>query len=136
MKRRGDITVLVCGGRDYANQERVFKVMDQLHRQKRIGLVVHGAATGADTLAEGWAKKRQVMYFGVPAPWKELGRSAGPKRNSYMLERSKPDLVVSFPGGSGTNDMMSKAMIGRRKTVAVDDTSEVETLFSDILGDR
>lgn len=109
MRGPNDRTVLVCGGRHYDDQERVFEILDQQHACHRIGLVVHGAADGADTLAERWAKKRQVMYLGVPAPWALLGRSAGPRRNSYMLAKSKPDLVIAFPGQTGTLDMVSKA---------------------------
>lgn len=109
MREPDDQTVLVCGGRQYDDRDRLFKVLDQQHARRHIGLVVHGAADGADSLAECWAKKRQVMYLGVPAPWALLGRSAGPRRNSYMLAKSKPDLVIAFPGGTGTLDMVSKA---------------------------
>jgi hypothetical protein len=40
------------------------------------------------------------------AEWERLGRKAGPIRNQRMLEEGKPDLVVAFPGGTGTAGMM------------------------------
>jgi hypothetical protein len=109
MREAGDITVLVCGGRKYRGKQHVFSVLDELHENRTIGLLVHGNAPGADELAEKWAKSRQVMYLGVPAPWKQLGNAAGPIRNSYMLDKSKPDVVIAFPGGRGTADMFGKA---------------------------
>jgi hypothetical protein len=44
-----------------------------------------------------------------PAQWDRYGEAAGPIRNAWMLEFGKPDLVVAFPGGRGTADMISKA---------------------------
>jgi hypothetical protein len=35
---------------------------------------------------------------------------AGPLRNYQMLEEGKPDLVVAFPGGGGTKDMVRRAV--------------------------
>jgi predicted Rossmann-fold nucleotide-binding protein len=31
-------------------------------------------------------------------------------RNQKMLDKGKPDLVVAFPGGRGTSDMISRAI--------------------------
>jgi hypothetical protein len=43
------------------------------------------------------------------AQWKKHGRAAGPIRNQRMLDEGKPDLVVAFPGGRGTADMIRRA---------------------------
>ena len=101
--------ILVCGGRDYQDREKVFQVLDEIHKTTPISLVVHGAARGADLLGEEWAKSRETAYYGVPAKWQELGRKAGPLRNLDMLERITPDLVVAFPGGRGTENMIKLA---------------------------
>jgi len=122
MRNSGDITVLVCGGREYSDRKHVFSVLDELHAKRTIGLLVHGNAPGADHLAEQWAKKRQVMYTGVPAPWKVLGKAAGPLRHSYMLDKSTPDVVIAFPGGTGTADMFGKAQ--RKNVTLVDERVE------------
>lgn len=39
----------------------------------------------------------------------KYGKSAGPIRNQTMLDDGKPDLVLAFPGGRGTADMVAKA---------------------------
>jgi predicted Rossmann-fold nucleotide-binding protein len=100
------MTILVCGGRDYTDYAEVCKVLDQLH-QKGITSIVHGAAPGADSLAGRWAWDRKVICSPYPADWKRHGRAAGPIRNRQMLEESKPDFVVAFPGGLGTANMVS-----------------------------
>lgn len=109
MKRPGDLKLLVCGGRDYADRDTLNRVLDRLHAAKPIGLLIHGACSGADLLAEDWAKRREIMYCGVPAPWRQNGRKAGPMRNSYMLDILQPDLVVGFPGDVGTRDTLTKS---------------------------
>ena len=37
-------------------------------------------------------------------------RLAPPLRNQRMLDEGKPDLVVAFPGGGGTKDMVRRAV--------------------------
>lgn len=100
--------VLVCGGRDYNDQERVNRALDSVNKKHRVVLVIHGAARGADMCAEQWAKSREVPYVGVPAEWSARGRSAGYHRNKAMLVWN-PDAVVAFPGGRGTEMMIEIA---------------------------
>jgi hypothetical protein len=89
--------VLVCGGRDFADRDWLFRVLDELGPSE----VIHGAARGADRLAGEWARARGVACREYPADWKGQGRGAGFRRN--------PDLVVAFPGGRSTADMVAKA---------------------------
>jgi hypothetical protein len=102
------IVVLACGGRDYRDRARVFQVLDDLHGLLTIDLLRHGAAPGADTLADEWAEARGVPRDPHPANWLHHGRSAGPRRNSAMA-RLQADACVAFPGGNGTADMTAKA---------------------------
>ena len=37
------------------------------------------------------------------------GKAAGPIRNQQMLDEGKPDVVIAFPGASGTADMINRA---------------------------
>lgn len=102
--------VLVCGGREFADKGRLFTVLDY-YRQESGGfmVVIHGAARGADLLAAEWAGYRGVPVEPYPADWDGLGKSAGHVRNAQMLRAGKPTVVVAFPGGRGTADMMRKA---------------------------
>lgn len=101
--------VLVCGGRDYADWEKVQEVLGGLHAAYRIGHVLHGAATGADSLADRWARRQLIAQTRFSADWDTHGKAAGPIRNQQMLDEGQPDLVIAFPGGRGTADMVRRA---------------------------
>lgn len=111
--------VLVCGGRDFTDRDRVFRELDDLHVQKPITLVIHGGAKGADRSAEAWAMSRAVPFRRFLADWKTLGKGAGPVRNARMLADGKPDVVVAFPGNRGTADMVRKAFAANVPVVRV-----------------
>ncbi len=101
--------VLVCGGRHYHNQKYLFHVLDSFHRKNAITGIVHGGASGADTLAGDWAKQNGVFEEVFPAKWEQHGKSAGPIRNRAMAD-TMPDLVCVFPGGRGTDHMLKTAL--------------------------
>ena len=109
--------ILATGGRTYSDRNFVFKTFDYLHTCSPIILVIEGTANGLDNLVEQWCRKRGVPYLGVPAQWDTLGKAAGFKRNSDMLDVRQLglpfdipiDMVVHFPGGNGTADMVAKA---------------------------
>lgn len=105
--------VIVCGGRDFGlashEEQRIHEALNALHNDTPIDMLIYGCATGADEVARLWAKGRAIVHVGFPADWGVMGRRAGPVRNHQMLKRMKPDLVVAFPGGAGTEDMVKKA---------------------------
>lgn len=104
--------VLVCGGRDYNDGERLFAYLDKLDKElpePGITGIVSGCARGADTLAIQWSRKWDLPVSFFPADWNKHGRSAGHIRNQQMLDQGKPDLVVAFPGGRGTANMIERA---------------------------
>jgi hypothetical protein len=104
--------VLVCGGRNYSNYlsfAREMRYFDQQHGP--FDTVIHGGAKGADWMAHLWANspmgaRKEVVF---PADWDVHGRAAGPIRNRQMIEEGRPDLVIAFPGGRGTADMVRQA---------------------------
>lgn len=101
--------VLITGGRAYANDTRLFAVLDRYHSVNGIDLIIEGGATGADRLARRWADHASVPIETYEADWENQGSFAGPARNKRMLDEGKPDLVIAFPGGRGTADMVRKA---------------------------
>lgn len=96
---------LVCGGRDYRDKNEVFSVLDSMD----IDAIVHGGADGADRLAGEWAIFHKVPEIIVPAQWGGYGKSAGPVRNQWMIDFTKVDTVIAFPGGRGTANMVKLA---------------------------
>lgn len=104
--------VLVCGGRDYQNERVAFLVLDFVNDTWGIRHVIEGGALGADRFARRWAAQNNVTVSTFEADW-SLGRRAGPIRNQRMLEEGRPMLVVAFPGGNGTADMVRRARANR-----------------------
>lgn len=120
----GLFRVLVCGGRDFGCPDRrrplppeviargnrevltLFWELDSLDQERRVTRLISGGARGADSLAELWARSRLIPIDLFPANWNRDGKAAGPIRNRRMLEEGRPDLVVAFPGGSGTANMV------------------------------
>ena len=72
-------------------------------------VIISGAGSGADTVATDWAVVNWVSFLEFSADWKKLGNAAGPIRNQQMIDEGKPDLVLAFPGGTGTADMVRRA---------------------------
>ena len=110
--------LLVTGSR-YLNDYNYFsKEMDKFCSSHSIPTtVIHGAARGADTLASRWVREMNSMRshdpiiteIEEPAKWKLHGKAAGPIRNQLMLVEHKPDMVLAFPGGKGTANMIKIA---------------------------
>lgn len=131
--------ILVCGGRDYAKSPGHDAPEDELERFKverdhiysslydicdEFGLwlppddygntlptctIISGKAKGADQTAIDWAVVNWTDLEEYPADWEAYGRSAGYIRNKQMLVEGKPDLVLAFPGGKGTQNMIDIA---------------------------
>jgi len=137
--------VLVCGGRDYSDRQQLAYELSRLEYEagKPFRGLIHGAAgkrgdgrgrpsVGADTLAKEWQDARiaivrakgsavglpkDLWCAGYPADWDTHGKAAGPIRNQSMLDQNPGiELVIAFPGGKGTADMVARA---RKKGIPV-----------------
>lgn len=113
--------ILVCGGRDYDDWSKVREVLSDIcDKHSRFYdphdnwlpsdiTIITGGASGADDLAATFAMVNWTGYQEFKPDWKKHGRAAGPMRNQKMIDEGKPDLVVAFPGGRGTADMVRRA---------------------------
>lgn len=118
--------LLVCGGRDFDDYDKVKLVLDKVHTEKKfISLIINGAASGADALSSRWALANSVPILEFPANWsgsdtdKPIMKTtanghiydvtAGMRRNADMLRKGRPDGVVAFAGGRGTANMIRLA---------------------------
>lgn len=113
--------VLVCGGRDFGDRDLLWRTLDGVFPISEpdaygnylpVGTLIHGACpTGADNLADQYAVTNWLQMETYPADWSAHGRSAGPIRNQRMLDEGRPDMVIAFPGGRGTADMVRRATL-------------------------
>lgn len=118
------VRILVCGGRDYGDKDKVFATLDRLvstDENNQLGhpvTIIHGACgvdksrpnwakmKGADRLADDWAVCNWKTTERFPADWTRYSSAAGQVRNREMLRDGRPNLVVAFPGGNGTAHMI------------------------------
>jgi hypothetical protein len=115
---RVGIRVVVTGGRDYHQAIRVYACLDSC---EPINFLAHGGSTGVDDLAGRWARLHGLLPQVFYADWDRYGNGAGPIRNRIMLDTVRPDLVIAFPGHTGTRDCIAAA---EQRGLAVWRTSE------------
>ena len=98
--------IIVCGGRDFEDVDRVRSVLALLRPDI---LLIHGDARGADRCAARvWEASFDGRTEAHPADWRGQGKAAGAIRNRQMLNIGV-DAVIAFPGGTGTANMVSIA---------------------------
>ena len=115
--------ILICGGRQFDDHLLLNRTLSDLAKERRWSTtttIIHGDALGADTLAKTWGKFHECEVQSFP-PTNYNIRKWGMAiallmRNQEMLDEGKPDLIVAFPGGRGTADMVDR---GRRAGVEV-----------------
>lgn len=108
--------VIICGGRDFKDVDRFYESMLNFVKfYGPINLVISGHAQGADQLGEMWADEFGVSLSIYPADWDRYGRRAGYLRNIEMAD-CRPDFVIAFPGGKGT-ELMKK--IARNRGIPI-----------------
>lgn len=110
----------VVGSRNFSNFRLLTEVLDRYN----IGLIISGAADGADTLAVDYAKAKGIPYIEHPAAWDDLSAEpcvvktnkagkkynalAGYNRNQDIVNDS--DIIIAFTNGSsGTADTIKRA---------------------------
>lgn len=117
--------ILVCGSRNFGNPSIIGKpkevflkeykfiyyTLDQVRDEfiTQDLFLMTGGANGVDMVAINWAESKGLDWKVYPADWERWGKSAGPIRNKQMLDDGRPDLVIAFSGGHGTNNMIDQA---------------------------
>lgn len=131
------VRLLICGGRNYSGLVLMHNSIYQVCRlmNQRVSLIIHGDATGADTLAQVWADFQGIPTLPFPAKWTVIdgpgvrlrwGRhgwynaAAGTDRNQRMLDEGKPDAWLAMPGGVGTADMVRRCKAAGLRGIQVE----------------
>ena len=108
--------IIVSGSRSHCDLQLVERELDKLHRRMLIHVVIHGCCGDQAGAIEHWARSNGIAVVRYPPNWERFGHQGEILRNSFMLEDSRPDLVVAFPGGHSTADLLLRA---RRAGIAV-----------------
>src|SRR5687768_3318984 len=119
-----ELRLLVCGSRDWediylVNKEINRVIVESGARHDNV-LIIQGGAPGADTIARilceedlGYA----CATFYAPWIWAkkmfDTPRSAGPRRNGWMIRWGNPNYVLAFhpylPNSRGTKNLCTQA---------------------------
>ena len=107
--------ILITGSRDWTDIKKIFEVLTK--EVKPGDIIIHGAARGADSIANFWAIDHKIEVIAVPPIYKD--------KTDYYKHRSAEmvgvcDRVIAFWDGKspGTWFTMDYA-IKRNKTVLV-----------------
>lgn len=103
--------VLVTGGREFSDAKVIHDLLSMVHKETPLTTLIHGNAKGVDRICGEWAEDNGIEVISCPANWKRHGRAAGMIRNQQMLKDHTPDLLVAFPGGPGTANMIERARL-------------------------
>lgn len=120
--------VLITGSRDWRDEDRIARVLDELWDSIGPYRLVHGAARGVDRMAEIHQTALFRLTESHPANWQLHGKRAGYVRNAEMVAAGA-DLCIAFirDGSKGATmcaDLAEKAGI---RTIRYTDTTEKGT---------
>jgi hypothetical protein len=114
--------LIVCGGRSFTNFELVERELTQLNCNKPISVLIHGWIGPAASVIEHWARENDIPIVRYPPNWELHGKGAETRRNEFMLSDSRPGLVIAFPGGPDTSDLVRRALNKGVAVLAVPET--------------
>jgi hypothetical protein len=85
----------IVGGRDFNDKELFNKTMIEFI--DKVSVVISGAAKGADTFGENWAKENKIDTIIHLPNWEKHGKAAGYVRNKLIIEDC--DMCIAFWDG-------------------------------------
>ena len=108
--------VLVCGSRNWTNQDAVFRRLWDLPPYSEI---IHGGAPGADCMASRFAQMTCCTERVFRPDYKRHKPQWAPKARNLLMLDEKPDLVIAFQrnGSRGTQHTIDEA---RRRGIPVE----------------
>ncbi len=134
------VPILICGSRHFTDYPLLAQVTDTVLRNHNLSYesveIVSGAAQGADSLGERYALIHNIPCVRFPADWERFGRSAGPRRNSQMIEylqqSTATPIVIAFVtvNSVGTRDTINKAHRAGIKVVEINVSSDPAPFFN------
>jgi hypothetical protein len=103
--------IYVAGARDYADKRRLKAVLDGVHADRPVTLLIEGGNLGAHRWAFYWATSTGGIKTARVEPKQmadESIRCAERRTNREALDMGV-ELLVAFPGGFRTRDMVAQA---------------------------
>jgi|SRR6056297_635790 len=104
------MNLAVVGSRHYTDYASFCKILNSWIDKNGIpDTIVSGGAKGADALAKRFAKEKNITLVEYEADWERYGKSAGPRRNTLIVNAATH--MIAFPShtGRGTQNSIKKA---------------------------
>lgn len=118
--------ILITGSRDWTDRDTIWRALGDtvapLDITRETVLVSGACPTGADAIAETWARKYGLTIERHPANWQLEGKRAGFIRNARMVNLGA-DIALAFirngsRGASHTAHLAEEAGIPTRRWTA------------------
>jgi hypothetical protein len=122
--------LLVCGGRVGIPQSAVEAVLDALAPSLSKPLtVIHGAARQTDSYAGDMGSEAWPQGRPLPPSTRALdgGTDDAPKMRNWRMAEQRPEVILAFPGGPGTRNMIG---IGQSKQIPIWDVELEDGQFN------
>lgn len=118
--------LLVCGGRHFDDSILVDGQLSRVHSKTPIKVLIHGGLPGLGVPVEAWARRTGVHLVRYPANF-TLGKQGDFERDSFMLEDSRPDVLLVFPGGRRTVQLSGRA---QARGIEIQHAQQIEALVA------
>lgn len=126
------INLAIIGSRNFT--DKTFfnnKISEWIAKYGKPNRIISGGAKGADSLAADYAKARHIELIIYFPDWLQYGKSAGPIRNTLIINHCTHVLAFPSKNGVGTQDSLQKAeKLGKNITVYFID--EISNLIQNI----
>lgn len=116
LSARRRVVLAITGYRECEDYEHFVERMQTWIEENRLpDEIISGGAHGVDAMAARYAGENEIPFREYAANWYptegggELDRSAGPRRNTTLVEAATHVLAFYSPHGRGTQDTMKKA---------------------------
>lgn len=101
--------IAITGGSDYQDHHRIWDALDRVVAKHPDMILLHGGMpTGAEHIAECWARARKIATVTFRPDWNRFRKAAPFKRNDVMLEQL-PAGLLQFPGTGISENLADKA---------------------------
>jgi hypothetical protein len=112
------LKLAIVGSRTFTDYELMeAAVMDFQQRYREpVDAIVSGGAKGADTLARRYALSYDLELREFPAQWDKYGKSAGFRRNKFIVDDA--DALLAFYGPEGeSNGTMHSVNLAKERGI-------------------
>lgn len=100
-----NVRLAIVGYRDWHDYDKLCEYITKWKKDNNIDIIdiiISGACTGVDTLAEKYAHNYNIKTNIFPPNWTKYGRDAGKIRNKLIVDDSTHILALVHPKSRGT----------------------------------